>query len=347
MTDSQLESKTFYDNYFRGTKKEYLFETTGEISARIDNIIYIYLVGVVGRSYRIQYDPCGSNGLVWTNPESATYEDEKCVETNIYYGTIDTHPDDINKIMILGFPHSGTTILRAKMGDCQNAMEVTNEIFYIDPVLAANHKDLKVIGKSVTPTLQPCYRGSFNEKNIQTPYGDDKFCFDVNTVLLIKNPYQIFSSINKRFGGTIPEDKTFSFDYYEKFARLWLKYRNENEKRVTSLKYEEMFNNDFKVLRNLFNKLGLVYDADIFTGKKFDYSVEGAWLAGRADEYPDADPEKSPIYYRINQMNREFKDMSNPEAYKNIHPETLDKINNSQIVKELGYSANHTKDNED
>ena len=37
------------------------------------------------------------------------------------------------------------------------------------------------------------------------------------------------------------------------------------------------------------------------------------------------------------QMNGEFKDMSNPQAHKNIQPEILDKINKSEIVKELGY----------
>ena len=68
---------------------------------------------------------------------------------------------------------------------------------------------------------------------------------------MIKNPYQIFGSISKRFGGKIPEDKTFSFEYYEKFANLWLKYHRENEEQVTCIKYEDMFKNDFEILKNL------------------------------------------------------------------------------------------------
>lgn len=333
--NSDQEAKAFFDSFYRGEPRKaiYTSEATGEVIVRIDNTIYTYLVGVTGKSYRMKYDTATGT---WGYPESVFEEDENFIETNVYHGTINLHPDDINKIMILGFPHSGTTVLRAKMGDCRNAMELLTEFNRIDSIFAGNHRSLKVIGKTVTPTKHPLYKSNFNDRNIIVPYLNNKYCFDYKCVLMIKNPYQIFGSISKRFGGKIPEDKTFSFEYYEKFANLWLKYHRKNEEQVTCIKYEDMFKNDFEILKNLFNKLGLDYSNEIFTRKKSDYSIEGT-APGQASKLKNADPQQHPIFYRINQMNGEFKDMSNPQAHKNIHPEILDKINKSEIVKELGY----------
>ena len=36
-------------------------------------------------------------------------------------------------------------------------------------------------------------------------------------------------------------------------------------------------------------------------------------------------------------MNQPFTKMSNPDAYKDIHPELLERIKNSEVIKELGY----------
>ena len=96
--NSDQEAKAFFDSFYRGEPRKaiYTSEATGEVIVRIDNTIYTYLVGVTGKSYRMKYDTATGT---WGYPESVFEEDENFIETNVYHGTINLHPDDINKIM--------------------------------------------------------------------------------------------------------------------------------------------------------------------------------------------------------------------------------------------------------
>jgi hypothetical protein len=332
------EYEVFFRHFLERAPRDYKLEYTGEQLVRIDKKLYMYLVGVKGKSCRLYYD-VETNPLcpMWTDPISVHNEDS--IEDSIKYGTVAVeNKKEINKIIILGFPHSGTTILRAKMGDCKNAIEICKEIDYVDAVLAQNHKDYQIIAKSINTNHHPFYSGYFDDKNTKLLASENKYTHDCHIVLMTKNPYEVFGSISKRL---TPEEvsqanpeESHSFESYENFSKLWLEFRDGHDEQVHCIKYEEMFDNNFEALKKTFTKISLEYDDKVFEGDNFNYSLE-TLDSLKSKKRPD--PKKEPLEYRLWQMNQPFTKMSNPDAYKDIHPELLERIKNSEVIKELGY----------
>ena len=271
----------------------------------------------------------------------------------------------INKILIIGFPHSGTTVLRAKMGDAKNAIELTNETDFVDSVMSTNLIDEKIIAKTTDISKSALIRGEFNDKGIVIPPENNRLYHDYHVVAIVKNPYEIFGSLSRRFGSqyvnmfdTKDEElkmrinqagfgeshcETHSFSTFETFAKFWLKYRDGSEPRYNCIKYEEMFKDNFSCLKNLFSKIGLDYDDKIFEKRQNYYGLQSipAGESKRIEEFykkHDAQPPDNDNTVRRSwQIHQEFKAMTKPESYKDISSELLERIKNSDLVKKLGY----------
>jgi len=302
-----------------------------ECTIRIGSALYNYTINVKGPSPRRKLLTCDKWG------EYEFIESKKA-----------SGPSDGNKILILGFPHCGTSILRAKMGDCLSAMETTNETDYICRGLALNHPDHKIIIKSTDIETSPLIRGEINEENFLIPPHNNKIYHDYHSVLIIKNPYEVFGSLSRRFGASHvcnSDSIIHGFHTYEKFAKVWLKYRDGNEPRYNCIKYEEMFENDFKCLKNLFSKIGLKYEKNVFENRKNYYSLQRISPTESEDIHKFfKEKNKQPFdhqneVYRTWQLHQKFKSFSDPDSHKDIEPVLLQRIKDSNIVKELGYSS--------
>ena len=53
-----------------------------------------------------------------------------------------------------------------------------------------------------------------------------------------------------------------------------MKYRDGKEERYNCIKYEEIFDDDFKILKNLFKKIGLKFKNSLFKKRAGYYSLQ-------------------------------------------------------------------------
>jgi hypothetical protein len=155
-----------------------------------------------------------------------------------------------NIILIFGFPHSGTTILRKIIGKCNDIYEYKHETWKITDEMKINEK---------------------NEKNIliKWPYAAEEFMYDeeyknYKKIFIIRNPYYVFSSLNTRLNYNLGVGHTIN--YYHGMIKNFLKM--ENRKDIYRVKYEDLFNDNYKELKNILNYLELNYDETIFEQEK-------------------------------------------------------------------------------
>lgn len=106
-----------------------------------------------------------------------------------------------------------------------------------------------------------------------------------------------------------------------------------------------MFEDNFKCLKNLFSKIGLKHEEDVFENRKNYYSFEDISFAESKKicnffNKNDAQPfDREHEIFRAWQIHQKFEPMTNPESYKDISLELLQRIKNSEIVKQLGYPS--------
>jgi len=112
---------------------------------------------------------------------------------------------------------------------------------------------------------------------------------------------------------------------------------------ITSIKYEELFDNNFSCLKNLFSKIGLEYKENIFKEKQGHYALQDIPISQAKTiekfyiENNARPPDSDNSVHRTWQINQKFQPMTKPESYKDISSELLERLKNSEIVKELGY----------
>jgi len=228
----------------------------------------------------------------------------------------------VTTILITGFPHCGTSILRAKLGEANDTFDQEQEHRYTEtsPPGTKFH-----IWKH--PLVHPEFKNDLgwgNKKNIP-------FFKDTHIIPIIRNPYYAFSSlVTKRYLNPF-KTQDHTFNDYIFTAEKWLQAKKENIDKVYPIKYEELFENNNQKLWDTVNKIGLEFPFDSFKDRTKTYKMNGKELRldKSIDEFEGAE-------YRIWQMNQEFKNMNTPEKFD--IPERLEKLlDESDIVKELGY----------
>ena len=232
----------------------------------------------------------------------------------------------VKKILVTGFPHSGTTILRAKIGECKNTYDCNYEC--VDP-----------------PNFYPAMQYDFyvwKHPFLDEPFRNNTFAIkpeskyaDTIVIPIIRNPWHIFSSLHKR--GTQSNEFSIydnrqghSLPWYENTCEVIFDAFQKNYKDVYPIKYEEMFDNNFEKLRNIFDSIGLEYDTDIFEKKTKEFSHGDAMYV--------EDYNKNGKYdggLRAWQINQPFKNMN---ADVNLPDDFSQMLANSPSVQKLGYS---------
>jgi hypothetical protein len=121
-----------------------------------------------------------------------------------------------------------------------------------------------------------------------------------------------------------------SIAYYNNAASVISDAIQNNYKDVYPIKYEDIFNNNFQALKDIFDKIGLQYDDNIFETKTKEYKHNDCKYI---DDYDKKDLQDGA--YRMWQINQPFKNMNGDIILPDDFSELLA---NSPSVQKLGYS---------
>jgi hypothetical protein len=193
------------------------------------------------------------------------------------------------KIIIFGFPHTGTTILKSIIGHIDNVYEIDYEVSSIDD----NNKDY--INYNFVLCKWPYL---INENTLLTNYSD------YIKIFIIRNPLYVFSSLNKRFKHC-DLDEVHSIN---KFIYTVKEFNNlthtKNIDNLFLIKYEDMFEYNYKNLKYIFDEIGFNYNDDIFDNSKYKNKVQHGNNILIPQEIP---PNYNHTEYRLFQINQKFE----------------------------------------
>jgi hypothetical protein len=231
------------------------------------------------------------------------------------------------RILVTGFPHCGTTILRAKIGDCKDVYDSIGE-FAQPPGYSPNIPNKWYVWK--TPFLHTEFRNNTFaiKKDIWLEH-------DI-IIPIIRNPWYVFTSLYKRgkYSGEfdIRDNKQgHSLSYYFNAAHIISDAFQNKYDKVYPIKYEDIFENNYQKLRELFDTIGLEYDDDIFHSRTKVYKHHNIpYIEDFKQESNEYKPE-----LRVWQINQPLQNM-NKEV--DIPDEISEQLSANKFVKELGYS---------
>jgi len=205
----------------------------------------------------------------------------------------------MKKIIIIGFPHCGTSILKSIIGHIDSVDEIYQESDKIDQ--ESSHKEYVL-----------CKWPSTDSKFFGKEYED------YIKIFIMRNPLWVFSSLNIRFGGIEAEGhKVYDYiDSLEKFV-----YYTENPvPNLYTIKYEDIFPNNFQALRNILDSIGLEYTDRIFDNNQYkNFITRDQEIPQSLPAQYDHDKYRS---YQINQpienQNKLDKILLDPRQYKEL-----------------------------
>jgi hypothetical protein len=210
------------------------------------------------------------------------------------------------KILICGFPHCGTSILKSIIGHSKNVEEIKYEC---DKIYKTSDKDF-ILCKS--PRTKPYYF--------------DKQYNDYIKIFIIRNPLFVYSSLNKRYNYEIPSEN--NFNEYVKTLKLFIKYKNNPEKNIYVIRYEDLFPNNYSKLKEILNNIGIKYTDKIFNNSEYiNVAIKNASLPKKKPKNTDHSA------YRTWQINQPF--VSNNDISK-IDVNDIQKneiINNTDVLQ--------------
>lgn len=211
------------------------------------------------------------------------------------------------KILICGFPHCGTSILKSIMGHIEDIEEIINECNVIN----------KISNKKFMLCKYPFTRHEFFTKKRS----------DYIKIFIIRNPLFVFSSLNKRFNYNIPDNH--SFNVYIDTLKMFIKYKNNPEENIYTIRYEDLFKNNYDELKKIFIDIGLKYDDCIFDNSNYTNAIiSSVKLVNKKPKNIDHSE------YRTWQINQPFisnNDISNLD----LNDEQKEKIINNPYVLQI------------
>ena len=197
------------------------------------------------------------------------------------------------KIIIFGFPHTGTTILKSIISHIDNVYEIVNETWFVDD----NNKNYNNYDFVLCK-----YPYLIDEETLLTSYSD------YIKIFIIRNPLYVFSSLNKRFNYK-EHDENHGVNKYIETVTAFNNYTDsKNIDDLFLIKYEDMFENNYNNLKYIFDKIGFNYNDNIFDNSKYINKVQNGNNISIPNEIPsNYDHNK----YRLFQINQPFKNNNN------------------------------------
>ena len=232
----------------------------------------------------------------------------------------------MKKIIIVGFPHSGTTLLKCIMSRCDN--------IYTSHLGEERSVSKEMINNAKKNNKDFClikWVGFFHvERDLK----------DYIKIYIIRNPYYSYSSLCKRFdksnfgigsGLSIPESK--------RWLDIWYYTKYKVRKKIPNLyhiKYEEMFDNNYQVLRNIFDNIGLKYPDKIFDNSLYFSPVHPS---DKKEEILNKTINDTEPKYKTWQVNQLIKNMNYPEKLVNLPKNIKEELDKLKIVRYLKYKC--------
>ena len=200
----------------------------------------------------------------------------------------------MKKIIVTGFPHTGTTILKNIIGHIPDVKELIHE-----------EKLIRQYDEDHTYKWNLC----------KWPFANDEYFTeqfdDYIKIFVIRNPLWIFSSLNKRCAQDDPPGIPPNHDVnvYKLVCERYLRCLRDPEEDIYIIKYEDMFSNNFECLRNIFDKIGFEYDDSIFQNENYrNFSHRNITEIPR-EPVDNVDHER----YRTWQINQPIRNMNDIE----------------------------------
>lgn len=191
------------------------------------------------------------------------------------------------KILICGYSHCGTTILKSIIGHIEEVEEIIDECDKLPKNISTDKKYIL-----------------FKFPQAREIFFSEKYK-DYIKIFIIRNPLFVFSSINKRKNHYNLSDY-HSIEKYIKVVEMFLKYKKKQKKNIYTIKYEDLFENNFHNLKEILNSIGMNYSNDIFDNTKYsNYSHTGIKIV---EEKPKNTEHK---IYRTWQINQPFTSKNN------------------------------------
>jgi len=150
---------------------------------------------------------------------------------------------------------------------------------------------------------------------------------DYIKIFIIRNPLFVFSSLNKRFNYEIPN--CHSFNKYIDTLKMFIKYKNNHEENVYTIRYEDLFKNNYDELKKIFIDIGFQYDDNIFDNSKYtNIVVDSVKLVDKKPKNINHEE------YRTWQINQPF--ISNNDISKlDLTDEQKEEIINNSFVLQI------------
>ncbi len=248
----------------------------------------------------------------------------------------------VKKIFILGFPHSGTSILKRIVGNAPAVYEHPYETNAIKPEItaaaAADGKQAVVIKDINFPWL-PNYAIPSDVPRLAAEF--KAYLADNTTVvfiMVIKNPADIFGSLNCRFGAASPDVRPpgHQFAEWETWAAVFSLFRSAPQANLFTICYEEFFADRHSKLFEMFSFLDLPFAASFLENDRTSLIVES--VAAVPNQKPGSRADGSGHgQFRTWQINQPIRDMTG-ESAAYLDELTRAEIAESVIAKRLGYA---------
>ena len=211
------------------------------------------------------------------------------------------------KILVHGFPHSGTSILKSIIGQNVNVVEFPYET--------------KIMPKGFNLIKWPYSPDSFFSQEYKSFF----------KVFIIRNPYFVISSMNRRYDNHFYEKDNpgASVEAWEKVAEKWIK--SKNYKKFYVVRYEDLFKGNYIELENIFNFLNLEFEKKIILNKNKEYKIAKGVKLEKERPSP-----KNHAAFRTWQINQVFKNMNKLNKLT-LSTDQYKRISSSKYLEELNY----------
>jgi hypothetical protein len=218
---------------------------------------------------------------------------------------------DIKKVIVFGFSHCGTTILKSIIGHIDDVYEIIDEVDIIEDSFIKEAEDKKFI-------------------LCKYPQAKDIFFSDLYDdyikIFIIRNPLWVYSSLNKRTNYNITD--YHSIDKFINVCSFYNYYKLNTKQNLYLIRYEDMFNNNYDELKSIFNNIGFDYDDSIFNNELYINKSHSHITEIPKDEVANTDHDR----YRTYQINQPFKKNNDIQKIDLIYSQ-IDKIINNDEIK--------------
>ena len=218
------------------------------------------------------------------------------------------------KIMVIGFPHCGTSILKSIIGHIEDVEEIYLETDKIEKRTQKKYVVCK------TPWIKPEFFGNEYKDYIK--------------IFIIRNPLFVYSSINARYNYNIPNNllrvsvnKSLNISNYIETLKNFIKFKNNISKDVYTIRYEDMFANNYQQLKDIFDSIGFEYNDNIFDNSCYKNSIGHGY-----NNLMTPPPNTSHENYRTYQINQEFKSFNDISNLTNLTKEQIEILTTNEVI---------------